>query len=839
MSGSTRVQGLQALITTVADAERRHEGDRLRWDGHELGSSTWRSRLVERWQTMTKGRSWVDAEHAKMRQSMIEHFKARIAHEFGDSLGAAQKQKLAKLLDERESTLVSLQELKAQKQRSELPSAASLMKLITEVQSILLNDASLGEHARRTRLATQQLEKIDTLGAVMRQPGFKLGTDVPYRIKLSQSEDGSVIDSIAIDQAIGMIGRQISFQSDEVERYDTYRRGLLAEGDRLDGVERSLKATIAALSIALEDPNTEVEHGERIRTEIVQTKAALADNESIGNRLFEQYQEADTKQQLAASRKHDALDLLTRLFTHIGTSELFADEPKQALMAMLNHEFALNQINPPQLDGSGEQRDLRGHQALAAQMVALRDQSAADGQSASIATPKAARWQRPDWGDSKDRDLAKVIEGLGDKAFLKAIADQHAPEWLAARAQYFAAQAPSVAVSTTSSETTNAGWLGKLSKLCAGIAAAIWSPPAASAESNKDVLKKKYIEHLEQCVAGDASALRAYATANKNADGAIPGNDELRRAALEELIRSSRDSALRCLTLCACRFATQEDFLESPIGKAMNRMAPELSWEAWSMLGFDEALGQFSAIAMHQPIDPSIFEEPQVLSTSHEEVLAVAQSVAAIVPDIATSTRETVDVSKHQDIVVEQDVSEHGGVSQTQEVSKDEGVSKDEQVTLELDAPVDIMAEDLINLPLPAMSESAQLHEQCLKLASMCLEERLDHYLMLAPAQLAIKKYDLQSKVEALREAAEQELKRRFAEPLAKGESAKTRFEHFGQFLAQQIRNIVEELPWHVRGVYRAYRSRVEGKLNDVEAFVAAQIEQFEQAKQLALSPSP
>jgi len=822
MSGSTRVQGLQSLITTVAEAERRHEGDRLRWDGHELGSGTWRSRLVERWQIMTKGRSWVDAEHAKMRQSMIEHFVASITREFGDSLGVAQKQKLAKLLDERESTLVSLQELKAQQHRGEIPSAASLMKLVTEVQNVLLNDASLGEHARRVQLAAQQLSKIDMLGGVMRQPGFRLESDVPYRIKLSLADDGSVMDSIAIDHAIGMVGRQISFQAEEIERYDSYRRSLLAEGDRLVGVERSLKATIAAISMALEDANTEVEHGERMRAEIFQAKAALAENEAIGNRLFEQYQEADAKQQLAISRKHDAIDLLSRLFIHVGASELFADEPKQALMSMLNQEFSLHQINPPPLDATDRRGDLRGHQSLAEQIIRSRDRVAADTQAPLIAKSEAAHWQRPDWGDSKDRELARVMASLGDKALLQAIADQHAPEWLAARAHAFAGQAPSLAASRPSIETENAGWFGKISKFCVGIVAAIWSPSEALTESNTDVLKKKYVEHLEQCVAGDAAALQAYASANRNADGARRSDDEIRQAALGELIRSSRDLAMRCLTLCACRFDTQEAFLESPVGKAMNYIAPEITWETWSKLGFDEALKQFSAIAMHKPIDPAIFEGTEGVSSTHEEMLAVVHSVAAILPDVDPTTTEA------------------EGVLEIQDVPLDAAANYDDQdIDVNQSASVDTKAQDPVSLPPSAISVSTPLHEQCLKLASMCLEERLDHYLSLAPVQRAVERYKLQGKVEALREAAEQELRRRFASPLAQGESATTRFDHFGRFLAEQIRKIVNDLPWNVRAVYWPFASRVEGKLNDVELFVAAQIEQFEQAKQLALSPTP
>lgn len=822
MSGSTRVQGLQSLITTVAEAERRHEGDQLRWDGYELGSGTWRSRLVERWQIMTKGRSWVDAEHAKMRQSMIEHFVASITREFGDSLGVAQKQKLAKLLDERESTLVSLQELKAQQHRGEIPSAASLMKLVSEVQNVLLNDASLGEHARRVQLAAQQLSKIDMLGGVMRQPGFRLESDVPYRIKLSLADDGSVMDSIAIDHAIGMVGRQISFQSEEIERYDSYRRSLLAEGDRLVGVERSLKATIAAISMALEDANTEVEHGERMRAEIFQAKAALAENEAIGNRLFEQYQEADAKQQLAISRKHDAIDLLSRLFIQVGASELFADEPKQALMSMLNQEFSLHQINPPPLDATDRRGDLRGHQSLAEQIIRSRDRVAADTQAPLIAKPEAVHWQRPDWGDSKDRELARVMASLGDKALLQAIADQHAPEWLAARAHAFAGQAPSLAASRPSIETENAGWFGKISKFCVGIVAAIWSPSEALTESNTDVLKKKYVEHLEQCVAGDAAALQAYASANRNADGARRSDAEIRQAALGELIRSSRDLAMRCLTLCACRFDTQEAFLESPVGKAMNYIAPEITWETWSKLGFDEALKQFSAIAMHKPIDPAIFEGTEGVSSTHEEMLAVVHSVAAILPDVDPTTTEA------------------EGVLEIQDVPLDAAANYDDQdIDVNQSASVDTKAQDPVSLPPSAISVSTPLHEQCLKLASMCLEERLDHYLSLAPVQRAVERYKLQGKVEALREAAEQELRRRFASPLAHGESATTRFDHFGRFLAEQIRKIVNDLPWNVRAVYWPFASRVEGKLNDVELFVAAQIEQFEQAKQLALSPAP
>lgn len=816
------MQGLQSLITTVAEAERRHEGDQLRWDGYELGSGTWRSRLVERWQIMTKGRSWVDAEHAKMRQSMIEHFVASITREFGDSLGVAQKQKLAKLLDERESTLVSLQELKAQQHRGEIPSAASLMKLVTEVQNVLLNDASLGEHARRVQLAAQQLSKIDMLGGVMRQPGFRLESDVPYRIKLSLAGDGSVMDSIAIDHAIGMVGRQISFQSEEIERYDSYRRSLLAEGDRLVGVERSLKATIAAISMALEDANTEVEHGERMRAEIFQAKAALAENEAIGNRLFEQYQEADAKQQLAISRKHDAIDLLSRLFIHVGASELFADEPKQALMSMLNQEFSLHQIIPPPLDATDRRGDLRGHQSLAEQIIRSRDRVAVDTQAPLIAKSEAAHWQRPDWGDSKDRELARVMASLGDKALLQAIADQHAPEWLAARAHAFAGQAPSLAASRPSIETENAGWFGKISKFCVGIVAAIWSPSEALTESNTDVLKKKYVEHLEQCVAGDAAALQAYASANRNADGARRSDDEIRQAALGELIRSSRDLAMRCLTLCACRFDTQEAFLESPVGKAMNYIAPEITWETWSKLGFDEALEQFSAIAMHKPIDPAIFEGTEGVSSTHEEMLAVVHSVAAILPDVDPTTTEA------------------EGVLEIQDVPLDAAANYDDQdIDVNQSASVDTKAQDPVSLPPSAISVSTPLHEQCLKLASMCLEERLDHYLSLAPVQRAVERYKLQGKVEALREAAEQELRRRFASPLAQGESATTRFDHFGRFLAEQIRKIVNDLPWNVRAVYWPFASRVEGKLNDVELFVAAQIEQFEQAKQLALSPAP
>lgn len=852
MSSITKVQGLQSLITTVAHAEREHKGERLQWDGYQLGSSTWRSRLVERWQTMTKGRSWVHAEQTKMRQSMIDHFKARIVLEFGESFGATQKAKLAKLLDERESGLVSLQEVRAQQQRGEMPSAASLQKLVSEVQNVLLNEASLGEHSRRLQLETQRLGQVDALGAVIRQVGFKLDSDIPYRIKLKHAEDGSVVDSIAIDQAVGLLGRQTSFSEEEIERYDMYRRGLLAEGDRLLGVEQSLKASIAALSFELEDVNTEVEHGERIRLQISEAKAALAENAAIGNRLFEQYQEADSKLELAVSRRQDALDLLSRLFIHIGTSQSLVDEPKQALMAMLNNEFSLHKVDPPQLDSPDARRDLRSEKAFAEQVVGVRDRAAADEAAAAqarmiaaneqaqiIAAADGAGWHRPEWGSSHDRELASVAAGLGDRALLRAMAEQHAPEWLLARAQGFAAQSAPERVQPASPDLTdasNAGWFGKLSKLCAGIAAAFWRSEEVVVENSKDVLQRKYLEHLEQCVVGHESALKAYAKANPRIDPASPSDDELRQMALLELLTSSRDAGLRCLVLCACRFDTEDAFRKSMVGEAMMRMAPQLSWDTWIRLDFDEALEQFSAIASREPIDPAIFMRDEKLGHEEDEnlpaskpqaaMLEVAEAIAALVPDIMTTGVSNASKETTSSTALEERPNPTAEVTPTPVAPN---ATAEEIPTPVAPHPTAEM------IPTPA----AQLNEQCLRLAGMCLEERLDHYLLLPAVQGIVERYKLHSKIAELRDACKHELERRFAVPLAEGESAKSRFEHFGQFLIDRIEKIVADLSWPTRVAYRPFASKVAGKLNDVEAFVAAEIDQFEQAKRLALSPAP
>jgi hypothetical protein len=852
MSSTTKVQGLQSLITTVAHAEREHKGETLHWDGHQLGSSTWRSRLVERWQTMTKGRGWVHAEQTKMRQAMIDHFKARIVLEFGESFGATQKAKIAKLLDERETGLVSLQELRAQQQRGEMPSATSLQKLVSEVQHILLNEASLGEHSRRLQLEAERLGQVDALGAVIREVGFKIDNDIPYRIKLKHAEDGSVVDSMAIDQAIGLLGRQTSFNEEEIERYDMYRRGLLAEGDRLLGIEQSLQASIAALSFSLEDLNTEVEHGERIRLQISEAKAALAENAAIGNRLFEQYQEADSKLELAVSRRQDALDLLSRLFIHIGTSQAFVDEPKQALMAMLNNEFSLHNIDPPRLDSPDAMRDFLSEKAFAAEMVGVRDRSAADEaaaaqarmvaaneQSQIIAAADGAGWHRPEWGSSHDRELASVVTGLGDRALLRAMAEQHAPEWLLARAQGFAAQSGADRVPPLSpdpADASNAGWFGKLSKLCAGIAAVFWRSEEVVVETSKEVLQRKYLEHLEQCVVGHELALKAYAKANPRIDLANPSDDELRQKALLELLTSSRDTGLRCLVLCACRFDTEDAFRKSMVGEAMMRMAPELSWNAWIRLDFDEALEQFSAIASREPIDPAIFtrdespgkaeDESLPASEPQAEMLEVAETIAALVPDIMPTG-----VSNASEETTLSTSLEEGPHPTAEAISNPVAP----RPTVE-EVPNPVAPRPTAELiPTPA----ALLNEQCLKLAGMCLEERLDHYLLLPAVQGIVDRYKLQSRIVELRDACKHELERRFAVPLGEGESAKSRFEHFGQFLIDRIEKIVADLSWPTRVAYRPFASKVAGKLNDVEAFVSAEIDQFEQAKRLALSPTP